>query len=57
MEHIMGAVDWLSVKLTGACIPFLFIGGKTTAGLGIAVMVTTLLYNLIRIYKELKVKK
>lgn len=51
------AVDWLSVKLTGVCIPFLFIGNTVTYFLGIVVMSSTLVYNVIRIYKECKTPK
>jgi len=57
MNEIFGAIDWLSVKFTTITIPFLFIGNGLMQGLGITVMLSTLAYNLIRIYKEIKRKK
>jgi hypothetical protein len=57
MEHIYHSIDWLSIKLTGVAIPFLFITGSDVLRLlGYAVMLSTLIYNGIRIYKELKNK-
>jgi hypothetical protein len=54
---IANAIDWLSVKLCGVSTTFLFItGDKALKWLGIAVMVSTVFYNGIRIYKELKSK-
>jgi hypothetical protein len=65
-QIIYNAVDWVSVKLCGISTPFLFITDlkintwfgdiKVTTWLGVAVMVSTLIYNGIRIYKELKNK-
>lgn len=55
---VKDATDWVSVKLTGACVPFLFIDTtKLTAYLGVAVMASTLLYNGVRIVKEFMNKK
>jgi hypothetical protein len=68
-EIVWNAIDWTSMKLTGVSVPFLMINygkvtfgflsidlSKITAVLGFAVLVSTLLYNAIRIYKELKNK-
>lgn len=58
MKHITNSIDWMSVKLCGISTPFLFINAtKLTTILGIIVMLSTLAYNGIRIYKELKAKK
>ena len=55
---IKEAADWTSVKLCGASVTFLFIDlSKLTLRLGIVVMATTIIYNVIKIYKELKTKK
>lgn len=52
---IINAIDWLSVKLAGISLPFLLISWNALlAWLGAAVMISTLIYNGIRIYKELK---
>jgi hypothetical protein len=58
MQIILGAVDWLSVKLTGACLPLLFINKDHPAfvALGVAVLISTFTYNIIRIIKEIKSK-
>jgi hypothetical protein len=57
-QIIYNAVDWMSIKLCGISTPFLFISGaKVTTYLGVVVMLSTLLYNGIRIYKEIKNKK
>jgi hypothetical protein len=55
VDHAVGAIDWTSVKLAG--VSLLFIGGsKLTMCLGVAAMSSTIIYNSIRIYKELKNK-
>jgi hypothetical protein len=58
MQLIFSAIDGMSIKLTGACLPLLFINKDhpVIVALGVAVFVSTLAYNLIRIYKELKNK-
>lgn len=59
MSHIiLSAIDWTSVKLTGASFPFLLlVNPNIGAWLGIVMLCTTIIYNGIRIYKELKNKK
>lgn len=58
MEHIKNAIDWLSIKLTGISLVLAAItwGGFIAFLSGIA-LCTTIVYNGIRIYKELKAKK
>lgn len=57
MHQILQAIDWTSAKLTGASTLFLFINSSSlTVYLGIVVMLSTLVYNGIRIYKEIKNK-
>jgi hypothetical protein len=56
MQIILGAVDWLSVKLTGLCITVLFIGSGILTALSAVAICTTIIYNSIRIYKEIKQK-
>jgi hypothetical protein len=67
-DLVMNAIDWTSVKLTGFSTPFLIIDfgqikilgfinvSMLTAWLGVGVMLSTLFYNAVRIYKELKNK-
>jgi hypothetical protein len=52
---LYSAIDWLSVKLNGACIALAFITGEQwLKGLAAIATVSTIIYNGIRIYKELK---
>lgn len=57
MQNIFHAVDWFSVKFTLATTPFLFIGSVSIQVLGVIAVCSTIVYNCIRIYKELKRKK
>ena len=57
MHSIFSAVDWLSVKFTLLGVPFLFIGSTSIQVLGVIAVCSTIVYNCIRIYKELKRKK
>jgi H+/gluconate symporter-like permease len=55
MKHLNDSIDWTSVKLCGISTPFLFINAtKITTVLGIIAVASTIIYNGIRIYKELK---
>lgn len=52
----LNAIDWMSVKLNAVCLlGFLTDDGLITALTGLAT-VTTIAYNGIRIYKEIKNK-
>ena len=52
------AVDWVSIKLLGTGIALLMIsGGAFIMWLSGLAFFSTLLYNGIKIYKELKNKK
>jgi hypothetical protein len=56
--HIFNAIDWLSVKLNVALIPiFLVETSIIMKGLALAATLSTLVYNGIRIYKELQKPK
>lgn len=58
MESVLNAVDWVSLKLNGLVIPFLFINPNPfMLWLGAMATLSTIVYNGIRIYKELKAKK
>ena len=49
------AIDWLSVKLTGITVVLIAAtGGWALTILGMLSVVSTIAYNAIRIYKELK---
>lgn len=51
-------IDWLSIKLTGLSVFIAAISGSAVlqwlSGVAVA---STIIYNLIRIYKELKKEK
>jgi hypothetical protein len=52
----LNAIDWMSVKLNAVCLlGFLTNDGLITALTGIAT-ITTIAYNGIKIYKEIKTK-
>ena len=52
------SIDWMSVKLNIPVLFILFIPPHPVVfWLGVAATASTLLYNGIRIYKELKTKK
>lgn len=57
MKTIYDSIDWLSVKLNtpGAVMLFITVGDVIKI-LGAASIASTLIYNGIRIYKELKNK-
>jgi len=52
------AIDWLSIKLNGLCVALAVISGNQFLGIlaGIATA-STIIYNGIRIYKEVKKNK
>ncbi len=54
MEIINQAIDWTSVKLNVMVLPFLFINDIWVKGFAIAATISTIIYNGIRIYKEIK---
>jgi energy-converting hydrogenase Eha subunit E len=55
MDHI---IDWTSVKLCGISVFLTVITWNQVMGfLSIIAVVSTIAYNAIRIYKELKKKK
>lgn len=55
MQHFLNAVDWLSVKVTILIsAPCFIIGNTVIVWLGIISVASNILYNGIRIYKELK---
>lgn len=58
MTDISQIIDWTSMKLTAAAVLLTIITWTQFMGLlsGIAV-ISTIIYNAIRIYKELKNKK
>ncbi len=57
-QLINSSVDWLSIKLTGASILLAAITWNGFIGIlsGVALL-STIVYNGIRIYKEIKNKK
>lgn len=58
MIDISHAIDWLSIKLNGIAIGLAVVTGNgVLMGLTGAATVLTIIYNAIRIYKELKHKK
>jgi hypothetical protein len=57
MDHVLHAIDKVSITLMGFSIPPLFVDPTPfTAWLGGIAIVTTIVYNAIRIVKELKNK-
>ena len=57
IQTITNAVDWLSVKITVALsIPAFIIGNGVMIALGALSLLTNIIYNTIRIRKELKNK-
>jgi hypothetical protein len=51
-------LDWTSIKLTGGTVILgIASGNKTMIILSAVALVSTIAYNAIRIYKELKKKK
>ncbi len=58
MIDFSSSIDWLSMKLTGLSVAICAItGGKVMFVLGMISVGSTIIYNCIRIYKELKNKK
>jgi hypothetical protein len=58
LNIIGSSIDWMSIKLNIPVLPVLFIPPHPVIfWLGVAATFSTLLYNGIRIYKELKTKK
>lgn len=61
-QMIYQSIDWASLKITGGVASGGFLLGAVTGngfitGLTVIVLCSTLLYNIIRIVKELKNKK
>jgi len=48
------AIDWVSIKLNAICLVGFFTGSSAIATLTIIATLTTIAYNSIRIYKEIK---
>ena len=48
------AIDWLSIKLNAICLVGFFTGSQAIATLTVITTLTTIIYNSIRIYKEIK---
>jgi hypothetical protein len=47
---INSAIDWFSVKITGLCIPFMFIAPEgLVRNLGAIAFISTIAYNGVRI--------
>jgi hypothetical protein len=58
LNVLNASIDWMSVKLNLLVLPVLFVPPHPVIfWLGVAATASTLLYNGIRIYKELKTKK
>lgn len=51
------AIDWTSIKLNSVCLLGLFTGSTLIAFLTGIATASTILYNGIKIYQELKKKK
>jgi hypothetical protein len=57
-EILYSSIDWLSIKLNGACIALAFITGEGwLKALAAIATISTIVYNSIRIYKEFKQPK
>lgn len=58
MKHISEAIDWLSIKITGGSILLAAITwNQALAILSGVALLSTIIYNGIRIYKEIKKTK
>jgi hypothetical protein len=58
MKHLLlDAIDWNSVKLGGISLLGFISGGVILAALSTIAVVSTIVSNSIRIYKEFKEKK
>jgi hypothetical protein len=57
MHNLYESIDWLSIKLLGAGVTLLAIGGTLLSILSGLAFVSTIAYNCIRIYKDTKKKK
>jgi len=49
-------IDWMSIKLNAVCLLGFFTGSTIIATLSVIATFTTIIYNAIRIVKELKKK-
>lgn len=55
---ITNAIDWMSVKLNTPCVLLLFVDVSAAFKfLGVLSIFTTIVYNSIKIYKEIKNKQ
>lgn len=54
---ISNSIDWLSIKLNAVCLIGLFNGDLISFTLTILATLTTIIYNVLKIKKELKSKK
>ena len=58
MKHITDAIDWLSIKITtGALLLAAMTWNQILAIMSGIALLSTIAYNGIRIYKELKRKQ
>ena len=55
--HIYAAVDGASIKLNLLVLPVIFLNNPVLVYMGYLATLSTILYNGIRIYKELKNKE
>jgi len=56
-EIINNSIDWFSVKLNAVCLIGLFNGDSISFTLTVLATLTTIIYNVLKIRKELKSKK
>lgn len=56
-QILLDSIDWFSVKLNAVCLLGFISGSSLIIGMTVAATATTIIYNGIRIYKELKNKK
>lgn len=49
-------IDWTSIKMNGVCVFLAISGGGVLVVLSLIATGTTIIHNVIRIYKELKKK-
>lgn len=54
MHNLIDSIDWVSIKLLGTGITLLAIGGGLLTVLSGLAFLTTIAYNIVRIYKETK---
>jgi hypothetical protein len=58
MQQLLSGVDWFSVKITlFVSFPCFIIGNNILVWMGALSVVSNIVYNAIRIYKEVKNNK